>query len=66
LGEETSDAEELMALPDVNVLNWLKDMQVYFRDKMPTYEPEGYPEQLIDHDGGSAAMDLHTNYIFTF
>jgi hypothetical protein len=66
LGEETSDADSLMVLPNPNTLDWLKMMRVTFRDKMPTYEPEGYPEQLIDHDGGSAAMDLNTNYIFTF
>jgi hypothetical protein len=63
---DTPDTKELTVLPDQNVLNWLKEMQVTFRYKMPTYELDGYPEQYIDHDGGSAAMDLHTKTVFTF
>lgn len=50
-------------LDEVSNKKYLSDMRVTFCRKLPTYEPEG---ELVDHNGGSAGIDLATGYSFTF
>lgn len=42
---------------------YLNDIQVTFRRTLPRNEPDG---DFIDHDGGSAGIDLANGYSFTF
>lgn len=51
---------------DFSISKWLSGMRVTFRQHMPTYTH--YPDDtaVIDHDGGSAGLNLHTGETFTF
>lgn len=51
--------------PDISSIKYFQHLRVTFREKLPTYDP--YDETTVkDDDGGSAAMDLHTGYVFSF
>ena len=51
---------------DFSIPSYLLDMRVTFRQHMPTWTH--YPDDaaIIDHDGGSAGLNLHTKETFTF
>ena len=51
---------------DESLIIYMQDIRVTFREKMPTYTPYEDDQTLIDHGGGSVAMDLNTGYVFQF
>lgn len=45
------------------IKKYLSKMRVTFSRELPRNEPDG---ETVDHDGGSAAIDLALGYAFTF
>lgn len=48
---------------EISTKKYLEKIKVSFRRELPKNEPDG---KFVDHDGGSAAINLATGQVFNF